>query len=70
LARRTGGLLLALPVNAQKIMVLPTSGTSVSVFSDQPFQASTPITANVGVFSVLSNPNGSMNFFVSSATWP
>ncbi|MGO9095577.1 MAG: Ig-like domain-containing protein [Bryobacteraceae bacterium] len=59
--------LLALPVNAQKIMVLPTSGSSVSVFSDQPFQASPSITANVGVFSVLSNPAGTMYFFVSSA---
>jgi hypothetical protein len=59
--------LLALPVNAQKILVLPTSGSTVSVFSDQPFAASTPIIANAGVFAVLSNPTGTRYFFVSSA---
>lgn len=59
--------LLALPLNAQKVLLLPNSGSTVSVATEDPFAASTPINANTGVFTVLSNPAGTRYFFLSSA---
>ena len=60
--------LLVLPLNAQKIVLLPSSGTTVRVFSEDPLAASGTITANTGVFAVLSNPAGSRYFFLSSGS--
>lgn len=59
--------LLVLPVNAQRVLLLPGAGSTVSVFANDTLTAMTPISATSGAFAILANPAGTRYFVVSSA---
>jgi uncharacterized protein (TIGR03437 family) len=59
--------LFVLPVNAQRVLLLPGASSTVSTFAADPFAAASSISATSGAFTILGNPAGSRFFVVSSS---
>ena len=57
--------LLAQPANEPRILLLPSQGSTVSVFANEGLTALTPINAPSGATAILARPDGNRYFVVS-----
>ncbi len=57
--------LIATPVNAQRVLLLPGTGSAVNTFTMEPFAASTPLGGASGAFAVVPHPSGTRYFAVT-----
>ncbi len=57
--------ILAVPANAQKVLLLPGMGSTVNTFTVEPFAAAAPVEGATEAFTIVAHPSGNRYFIVT-----